>query len=252
MEPVQYHASAGVARITLQRPEKRNALNPESIAALRRALAHAAKQEDVKIVLLAGAGRDFCAGLDLKALDEASGSGVMGHLESARQFGDLILDLRRHPHPVIAAVQGRALAGGAGIATASDMILASESASFGYPEVKIGFVPAIVAALLRRSVGEKRAFELLAAGNSISARDAHSLGLVNHVFPDGEFEQSVDSYVVSFAGRSASALSLLKDVLYQTDGVTLEKAVEAAVHTNALARMTEDAQRGFEKFAKKN
>lgn len=252
MEPVQYHASAGVARITLQRPEKRNALNPESIAALRRALAHAAKQEGVKIVLFAGAGRDFCAGLDLKALDEASGSDVMGHIESARRFGDLILDIRRHPHPVIAAVQGRALAGGAGIATASDIILASESASFGYPEVKIGFVPAIVAALLRRSVGEKRAFELLASGDNISARDAHSLGLVNHVFPDGEFEQSVDSYVASFASRSASALSLLKDVLYQTDGVTLEKAVEAAVHTNALARMTEDAQRGFEKFAKKS
>jgi methylglutaconyl-CoA hydratase len=251
MEPVQYHASAGVARITLQRPEKRNALNPESIVALRQALASAAKQQDVRIVLLAGAGKDFCAGLDLKALDEASGSDVLGHLESARQFGDLILDIRRHPHPVIAAVQGRALAGGAGLATASDLILASESASLGYPEVKIGFVPAIVAALLRRSVGEKRAFELLASGDNISAPDAHALGLVNQVFPDAEFERGVETFVASLAGKSASALSLLKNVLYQTDGLTLEKAVEAAVHTNALARMTGDAQRGFEKFVKK-
>jgi len=251
MELIQYHASAGVARVTLQRPEKRNALNPESIAALRQALAHAAQQEDVRIVLLAGAGRDFCAGLDLKALDEASGSDVLGHLESARQFGDLILDIRRHPHPVIAAVQGRALAGGAGLATASDLILASESASFGYPEVKIGFVPAIVAALLRRSVGEKRAFELLAAGDKISAREAHALGLVNRVFPDAEFEHGVNAYVTGFADKSASALGLLKNLLYQTDGLSLEKAIGFAVQTNALARMTGDAQRGFGKFVKK-
>jgi methylglutaconyl-CoA hydratase len=251
MERVQYQASAGIVRITLQRPEKRNALDPESIAELRRALAQAAQEPDARIVLLAGAGKDFCAGLDLKALDEASGSTVLGHLESARQFGDLILDIRRHPHPVLAAVQGRALAGGAGLATASDLIVASESASFGYPEVKIGFVPAIVAALLRRSLGEKRAFELLASGENISARDAHALGLVNRVFPDAQFESSVEAYAADFAQKSASALSLLKGVLYQTDGLTLEKAVEAAVHTNALARMTEDAQRGFEKFVKK-
>lgn len=252
MDAIAYHAAAGVARITLQRPEKRNALNPELIAALRQALAQAAKQEDVRVVLLTGAGKDFCAGLDLKALDEASGTGILDHLQSARLFGDLILDIRRHPRPVISAVHGRAFAGGAGIATASDLILATESASFGYPEVKIGFVPAIVAVLLRRSLGEKRAFELLAGGENISARDAHALGLVNRVFPDAQFEQGVDAYVADFASKSASALGLLKNLLYQTDGLSLEKAVEAAAETNALARMTEDAQRGFEKFVKKS
>ncbi len=252
MEPVDYQAAAGVARITLQRPEKRNALNPELIAALRRALARAAQEEDVRVVLLTGAGKDFCAGLDLKALDEAAGTGVVAQLASARLFGDLILDIRRHPRPVIAAVQGRALAGGAGIATASDLILASESALFGYPEVKIGFVPAVVATLLRRSLGEKRAFELLASGESIPARDAHALGLVNRVFPDDEFAQGVQAYTADLAGKSASALELLKNLLYQTDGLSMEKAIEAAVQTNALARMTEDAQRGFERFVKKS
>ena len=252
MEPVEYQAASGVARITLQRPEKRNALNLELIAALRQALARAAQQDDVRVVLLTGAGKDFCAGLDLKALDEAAGTGVVAQLASARVFGDLILDIRRHPRPVIAAVRGRALAGGAGIATASDLILASESASFGYPEVKIGFVPAIVATLLRRSLGEKHAFELLASGESISARDALALGLVNRVFPDGEFEQGVEAYAADLASKSASALGLLKNLLYQTDGLSIEKAIEAAVQTNALARMTEDAQRGFEKFVKKS
>ena len=252
MELVQYHVAAGVARITLQRPEKRNALSPVLITELRRALARASQDDDARVVLLAGAGKDFCSGLDLKALDEAAGTGILDHLESARLFGDLILDIRRHPRPVIAAVHGRALAGGAGIATASDLILASESASFGYPEVKIGFVPAVVAVLLRRSLGEKRAFELLASGESIPARDALALGLVNRVFPDAEFEQGVEAYAADLASKSASALELLKNLLVQTDGLSIEKAMEAAVQTNALARMTEDAQRGFEKFVKKS
>ena len=251
MDLIAYHAAGGVARITLQRPEKRNALNLESIAALREALARAAKQPDIRVVLLAGAGKDFCAGLDLKALDEASGTGILDHLQGARLFGDLILDIRRHPHPVIAAVQGRAFAGGAGIATASDLILAAGSASFGYPEIKIGFVPAIVSVLLRRSVGEKRAFELLAGGEKVSAHLAQELGLVNRVFPDAEFEEKVNAFVSDFAAKSASALALLKNLMYQTDSLPLEKAIEAAVQTNAVARMTEDAQRGFESFAKK-
>jgi methylglutaconyl-CoA hydratase len=205
----------------------------------------------VRVVLLGGAGKDFCSGLDLKALDEAGGTGILDHLQGARLFGDLILDIRRHPRPVIAAVQGRAFAGGAGIATASDLILAAESASFSYPEIKIGFVPAVVSVLLRRSLGEKRAFELLAAGETISAAQAHALGLVSRVFADGEFTGGVDAFVADFAGKSTSALGLLKSLMNQTDGMPLEKAIEAAVQTNAVARMTEDAQRGFEKFVKK-
>jgi methylglutaconyl-CoA hydratase len=251
MEPLEYRVSAGVARITLQRSEKRNALDPELIGALRHALARAAEESSVRVVLLAGAGKDFCSGLDLQALDEAAGAGVVAQLASARMFGDLILDIRRHPRPVIAAVNGRALAGGAGIATASDLILAAQSSSFGYPEVKIGFVPAVVAVLLRRSLGEKRAFELLASGENISASQAHALGLVNRVFPDAEFEPGVEAYAVDLAAKSASALALLKNLLIQTDNLSIEKAIEAAVQTNALARMTEDARRGFEKFVRK-
>lgn len=252
MELIAYHVAAGVVRITLQRPEKRNALNPAMIAALREALHRAATEPEIRVVLLRGAGKDFCSGLDLKALDEAAGSGILDHLQGARLFGDLILDIRRHPRPVIAAVEGRAFAGGAGIATASDLILAAESASFGYPEVKIGFVPAVVSVLLRRSLGDKRAFELLARGENISARDAHALGLVNHVFADAQFDKNVDAFVADFASKSASALTLLKNLMNQTDGMPLEKAIEAAVQTNALARMTEDAQEGFSKFVKKN
>ena len=152
MDLLSYSVNAGIARITLNRPEKRNALNPELIAALGEALAISSRDTKVRVVLIAGAGKDFCAGLDLATLDVADEAGALEHLESAQRLANVLLAIRRHPRPVVAAVHGRALGGGAGIATACDLILAAESASIGYPEVKIGFVPAMVAALLRRSV----------------------------------------------------------------------------------------------------
>src|SRR5450631_806273 len=195
---------AGVARITLNRPEKRNALNPDLIAALSEALASSAHDPAVRIVLIAGAGRDFCAGLDLVTLDVADEAGALGHLESAQHLADVLLAIRRHPRPVVAALHGRALGGGAGIATACDLILAAESAALGYPEVKIGFVPAIVAALLRRSVTEKRMFELWVGGEPVAEREAQAIGLVNQVFADAEFEARVEAYVKNLASKSAS------------------------------------------------
>jgi methylglutaconyl-CoA hydratase len=248
MDLLSYSLNAGIACITLNRPEKRNALNPELIAALGEALAISSRDAKVRVVLIAGAGKDFCAGLDLAALDASNETGTMGHLESARHLADVLLAIRRHPRPVVAAVHGRALGGGAGIATACDLILAAESAALGYPEVKIGFVPAIVGALLRRSVTEKRMFELLAGGEPVTAREAQAIGLINHVFAESEFETRVEAYVRNLAAKSASALSLTKQLLYHTDGMTLEKAVEAGVIMNAVSRSTEDAKRGFAEF----
>jgi methylglutaconyl-CoA hydratase len=248
MDLLLYRVDAGIARITLNRPEKRNALNPELIAALREALATSAQDATVRIVLIAGAGRDFCAGLDLVTLDVADEVGALGHLESAQHLADVLLAIRKHPRPVVAAVQGRALGGGAGIATACDLILAAESAAIGYPEVKIGFVPAIVAALLRRSVSEKRMFELLTSGEPVAASEAKAIGLINHVFASADFEAHVEAYVRTMAAKSASALSLTKDLLHHTDGMTLEKAIEAGVLMNAVSRSTEDAKRGFAGF----
>ena len=251
MSLVLFALDAGIARMTLNRPEKRNALNQEMIAAIRDALASAAVNPDVRVVLIAGAGKDFCAGLDLLALDRGADAGVLDHMETARQLADIYLAIRRHPRPILAAVQGRALGGGMGLATAADLCIAAESAQFGYPEVKIGFVPAIVAALLRRSVSEKRMFELLATGDPVSSTRAAEIGLINRVFPDAGFESSAATYAANLASKSASALSLTKSLLEHTDSMPLEKAIEAGVRANALARMTEDAQRGFEAFQKK-
>ncbi len=135
--------------------------------------------------MLAGAGQDFCSGADLAALDRTADAGVLDHLATARELADVFLAMRHHPKPIVAAVRGRAFAGGCGLATACDIVLAAESAQFGYPEVKIGFIPAMVMAILRRSVSEKRAFELLTTGDPISAAEALSIGLINRTFPDG-------------------------------------------------------------------
>src|SRR5215217_1333863 len=192
---VLYSVEGAVARITLNRPEKRNALNDAVIAGLKDNLKKAATDKNVRGVVIAGAGKDFCSGADLSALQKIAGASVAENSEDARSLLELFLLIRQLPIPVVAAVTGRALAGGCGLATACDLVLASGSARFGYPEVKIGFVPAMVMAILRRNVSEKRAFELVTHGEELSAEQAMSFGLVNQVFADETFAADVDGYV---------------------------------------------------------
>ena len=248
---ILYSVESAIARITLNRPEKRNALNPEMLGELANALKKSAKDDALRVVIITGAGSDFCSGADLAGLDRTADAGVLDHVETARQLADIFLQMRHHPRPILAAVRGRALAGGCGLATACDLIVAEESAHFGYPEVKIGFVPAMVTAILRRSVSEKRAFELLATGEIITAPQAHAVGLINRVYPDAEFNSLLEEYVTALASKSGSAVALTKNLLYHMDGMTFDSALEAGVHANALARMTEDARRGIEHFSKK-
>jgi methylglutaconyl-CoA hydratase len=246
-----YSVDEGIARITLNRPEKRNALDEEMIAEMRRALAEA-HVEAVRVILVTGAGDDFCAGADLAAIEKLSQGTVMENVADARHLGDLFLEMRRHPRLIIAAVRGRALAGGCGIATAADIVLAAESAQFGYPEIKIGFVPAMVMAILRRSVSEKRALELLTTGEIIPARTALELGMINRIFADAALDNEARSYAAQMAARSSSALALTKSLFYQTDAVAFDAALSAGVQTNALARLTEDCRRGIQQFLKKS
>jgi methylglutaconyl-CoA hydratase len=243
---ILYQVEQGIARITLNRPEKRNALNPELIAELKKAV----EQSD-RLIVLTGAGNDFCSGADLSGLHEAANADVLEHMTSARALADLFIAMRRYPHPIIAAVRGRALAGGCGLATATDIILAAESAQFGYPEVNVGFVPAIVMAILRRCVSEKRAFELITTGDVINAQTAFDFGLVNRVFADETFNVDVEAFASRLASKSASALMLSKQLLYHTDAMSFEAAIEAGIQTNAIARSTEDCKRGIERFLNK-
>ncbi len=245
---ILYHIANGIARITLNRPDKRNALHAELINAIKDGLTKSGGDAECRVVLLTGAGKDFCSGADLAGLEKTAQAGVLDNMDDARNMAELFLTMRNHPYPIVAAVQGRALAGGCGLATACDIILASESAQFGYPEVNIGFVPAMVMAILRRSVSEKAAFELVATGEVISALRAREIGLVHHVYADDRFTDEVDAYATRLTKKSASAVMLSKRLLYQTDSMSFEAALEAGVQTNAIARMTEDCRRGVERF----
>lgn len=250
-ERILYQADSGRASITLNRPEKRNAIDARLIEELKSAFAAAATDPAVNVITLDANGKDFCSGADLSALEKARQSGVMANLDDARAMAELFVAMRRHPKLIVAVVHGRALAGGCGLATACDLILAHESAQFGYPEVNIGFVPAMVMAILRRSVPEKRALELIVSGQPVKAPEARAIGLVNQVFSDAEFSASVSSYIAGLAAKSASALTLCKNLLYHMDTISFEAAVEAGVYINGIARMTPDCQRGVDQFLKR-
>ena len=248
---ILYAVENSIARIVLNRPEKRNALNDELITEIKRGLAQAASDASVKVIIISGAGKDFCSGADLSALQKIAQASMSDNAEDARSLLNLFVQIRQIRVPVIAAVRGRALAGGCGLATACDLVLASETARFGYPEVKIGFVPAMVLAILRRNVSEKRAFELITRGEEISAAYAKEIGLVNQVFADESFEDQVNDYVKRFTEVSSTAVALTKGLLYQVDGLQFLEALETGADVNVIARMTEDCQRGISRFLKK-
>jgi methylglutaconyl-CoA hydratase len=248
---VLYEVDDGVASITLNRPEKRNALNDALISDLKTALGQANHDEAIRAIVITGAGKDFCSGADLEALEKISKASVDGNIDDARSMMELFMLMRALPVPVIAAVSGRALAGGCGLASACDIILASADSRFGYPEVKIGFVPAMVMAILRRNISEKRAFELVTRGEEISAEEGKRIGLVNQVFTEADFENQVRAYAQRFSTLSKSAVALTKGLLYQMDSMAFDEAIETGVDVNVIARMSKDCQKGIATFLNK-
>ncbi len=248
---VLYSVDGAIAHVRLNRPEKRNALNDELISGIKAALTKSSLDQRVRVILLSGEGKDFCSGADLSALQKIAEASVSENADDARSLMELLLLIRELPVPVVAAVKGRALAGGCGLASACDLVLAAASARFGYPEVKIGFVPAMVLAILRRNVSEKVAFELLTRGEEIGASVARQLGLVNQVFSDESFEDEVAKYLKRFEEVSKSAVALTKTLLYQVDGLSFVEALETGADVNVIARLTDDCKKGIARFLKK-
>lgn len=242
----------GVQGLTLNRPKKRNALNGDLVSALSDALARAAADDDVRVILLRGEGKDFCAGADLAELERVAELDHGASVAHAMELGDLFIRMRRHPKPIVAVVHGRALAGGCGLAMACDLILAREDAELGYPEVDLGFVPAMVMAILRRRVSEPVAFELVATGARIRADRALEIGMVNHVWPDESFEEEVESLVEVLARKPMSALELSKGLLYEIDGMGFEEAIRRGAEVNATARETEAYREGVRRFLERS
>ncbi|MBK8314409.1 MAG: enoyl-CoA hydratase/isomerase family protein [Acidobacteria bacterium] len=251
-QEIIYQITNNIAWITLNRPDKRNALNDGLVNDLKAALRSAADDDQVRVIVVRGAGKDFCAGADLSQLQKIAQANILDNLEDAEGFSEMLLKMRKIKKPVIAAVHGRALAGGAGIASACDLVLAARSASFCYTEVKIGFVPAMVNAIARRNLSEKRAFELLCTAKPLTAEEAERIGFINRVFDDESFEADVEKYAGDIVRLSASAIGLTKTLLYQTDAMTFEQALRAGVEINAIARQTPDCRQGVEKFLTKS
>ena len=247
-ETVLYETRDAVARVILNRPEKRNALNRLLIDQLKAALRRANDDDHVRVIVLSGAGSDFCSGADLASLQEISTASTSENLEDAHSLMELFVLIREVRVPVIAAVRGRALAGGCGLALACDLVFAEESARFGFPEVKIGFVPAMVMAILRRNVSEKRAFELISLGEQVTAPDAARWGLINRAIDASDFEAEVAQIAQRLASLSRSALSLSKSLLYKADDLSFAAALESGVDVNVIARASEDCREGIRKF----
>ncbi|NNF38007.1 MAG: enoyl-CoA hydratase/isomerase family protein [Gemmatimonadetes bacterium] len=246
--PLRVERDGGVATLWLNRPDKRNALNGPLVAALAEALDETARDPEVRVVCLRGTGKDFCSGADLAELEAIATQGPLESVEDAQRLGDVLGSLRLHPRPVVAVVHGKALAGGCGLATACDMVLAREDAVFGYPEVHLGFVPAMVLSILRRKVGESRAFELVALGGRIDAEAARDLGLVNRVFATDTFDAEVESALASLAAIPPSALELTKRLFYGVDGLSVDDAIRRGAEVNALARLTDACRAGVRAF----
>ena len=250
-ERLEVRSQDGVLHLTLNRPDKRNAMDRIMVDALLEALAHADLSAEVRVVALRGAGSDFSAGADLAELLESVDLPAQQNAASAARLGQVFLAMRKLPKPVVAVVHGRAVAGGLGLATACDLVLAREDASFGYPEVQRGFVPAMVIAMLRRAVGEKVAFDLVATGRMLTAQEALAVGLISRVLPADHFETEVARFLSELAALSPTALALTKQQLYAADGLAFEAAIELGARVNAVARSTPDFRSAVERFLKR-
>ena len=242
---------SGVLTITIDRPDKRNAMDAAIVEGLGRALADANVNADVRVVAIRGAGKDFCAGADLQELLDSVDESLADHEANAQKLGSVFVAIRQLPKPVVAIVQGRALAGGCGLANACDLVLAHEDAQFGYPEIRRGFVPAMVMAMLVRSVGEKVAFDLVSTGRVLSAAEAAAVGLVSREFPGTEFDSETSEILKELSTSSSSALALIKQQLYGIDGLSFEEAIALGARVNAVARSTPDFKEAVSGFLKK-
>jgi methylglutaconyl-CoA hydratase len=249
MMRLRVERTGAIGRITLARPEKKNALDLLAARELQEALRELAANAEIRVVVLGADGEDFCAGADLAALYALLDADAAAQRRDAEALGDVFRLLREMPQVVIAAVRGRALAGGAGLATACDLVLADEGARFGYPEVRVGFVPAMVMALLRRQIGEKRAFELVATGRQIGAREALDLGLVSRVVATADFDAAVEALASELSAMPPEALRQTKRLFYALDDVGFADGIAQAVRVNVEARSTAEFRDGVRRFA---
>jgi methylglutaconyl-CoA hydratase len=250
-DTLKYEKDGAIATITLNRPDKRNAISSAMIDELLGALNAADNDGAVGAVILTGAGKCFCSGMDLETLQTIARQTPEQNLADSRQMARMFHRLYCFPKPLITAVNGAAIAGGCGIATFCDITLAVPEAKFGYTEVRIGFIPALVSVLLRRQVGEKHARELLLTGAIINAAEAFRLGMVTEIVPAQDLLKRAHEVAAKFLEASPTSLRRTKRLLLQYNEKEVAQEIEMATQENAAIRGTEDFREGLASFLEK-
>ncbi len=252
MKLVEYSVKDRIGFITLNRPEKRNALNVELISELKNVFDQADHDESVKVIVLKANGEAFCAGADLESLKKLQNFSKEENLQDSRHLKDLLYKIYTLSKVVIAQVNGHALAGGCGLTSVCDFVFAVPDAKFGYTEVKIGFVPAIVMVFLVRKIGEQKSKHLLLSADLVSGESAVQLGLVNKVVE----REKLESTVIEFAKKlvknnSGQSMGLTKRMISEVQSMKLEDALEYAAEKNVEARASDDCRKGIRAFLNK-
>jgi len=237
--------------IILNRPDKRNALNPELILELDQRLAAYEDGTEPRVLIISGEGKAFCSGLDLEELRQSGRKSYAESLEDARNYAQLLKRIYRHPKPVVAAVNGAAVAGGCGLASVCDVTLAASTAKLGYTETRIGFVPAIVSYFLVRAMGEKNVREILLTARLVDAAEALGLGLVNEVVEPADLRSRAREVARQLSENSPHSLRVTKLLLAKLSAPDLDEALNYACELSAQSRSVQDCIEGVAAFLEK-
>lgn len=252
MGVLEYKVSDRIASIIINRPEKRNALNPELVELLTLSFRNAIKDDSVKLIILKANGDVFSAGADLEFLKQLQNNSQEEDFEDSNSLKELFLMIYRSPKLIIAQVEGHAIAGGCGLVSVCDLIFSTPESKFGYTEVKIGFIPALVSCFLLRKLGESRAKELLLSGELIDAKTASAYGLINFIVEKSEMESKVMSYAHNFIKSvSANSVALSKSLINSAQDLTLDKSLDLALKLNVETRSSADCKKGITAFLNK-
>ncbi|QCR22920.1 enoyl-CoA hydratase/isomerase family protein [Pontibacter sp. SGAir0037] len=251
-EYVSYHVKDRIGYITLTRPEKRNALNFDMVTELKQAFVAAEDDEACKVIVLRAEGKVFCSGADLEFLQRLQEYDYHDNLVDSTHLMQLFRLIYTLKKVVIAQIHGHAIAGGCGLAALCDFSFAVPEARFGYTEVKIGFIPAIVKVFLLRKIGEAKARQLLLTGDLVSAEEAKAIGLINYVVSAGELEEQVNAFAQKLCKEnSRQAMEVTKEMIARVQEMSLEDGLQYAAEMNAVARGSEDCQKGIASFLNK-
>lgn len=252
MDLITFSKSERIAYITINRPDKRNALSMELVKLLSNTFNEAIEDQDVKVIVLKANGEVFSAGADLEYMQQLQHNTDVENFTDTFTLKELFLTIYRSPKLVIAQVEGHAIAGGCGLTSVCDVVFAVPEAKFGYTEVKIGFVPAIVSCFLIRKLGEGRVKELLLSGELIDAKTASNYGLVNFIVEKNDIATAVELYAKKIVmGASSNSITVTKQLLTSIQDLSLEEGLNLAIGLNVQTRSSNDCKKGIAAFLNK-